>query len=148
MMYLELAVGQFTSKGPAQSWVMVPLFKGLGVSMNIINVYVTSYSIMIIAYSLYYLYLSLGINLPWEKCDPTWANANCVDNFDHSVFKYAPCEDVHDSFKYLKCDDGKCYLNVTLNEQASSLHTCETNKSLLEFLGHHSPAYPSENYWK
>ena len=29
IMYLELAVGQFTSRGPILSWVMVPLFKGI-----------------------------------------------------------------------------------------------------------------------
>jgi hypothetical protein len=28
LMYLELAVGQFTSRGPVLSWVMTPLFKG------------------------------------------------------------------------------------------------------------------------
>jgi SNF family Na+-dependent transporter len=73
-MYLELSVGQFTSRGPVLSWVMVPLFKGVGVSMNIINHYVNIYYIMIIAYSLYYLVLSLNINLPWDKCNPNWAS--------------------------------------------------------------------------
>ena len=73
-MYLELAVGQFTSRGPVMSWVMVPLFKGVGISMNVINNYVNLYYIMIIAYSLYYLVLSLNSTLPWEKCNPSWAS--------------------------------------------------------------------------
>ncbi len=78
MMYLELAVGQFTSKGPALSWVMIPIFKGVGISMNLINNYVNVYYIMIIAYSLYYFYLSLSVTLPWEKCNPEWASASIL----------------------------------------------------------------------
>ena len=34
LMYLELAVGQFTSRGPVLSWVMTPLFKGTFISQN------------------------------------------------------------------------------------------------------------------
>ena len=34
MMYLELAVGQFKSRGPIMSWVMVPLFKGKFIELN------------------------------------------------------------------------------------------------------------------
>jgi SNF family Na+-dependent transporter len=29
IMYLELAVGQFMSRGPLLSWSMIPLFRGL-----------------------------------------------------------------------------------------------------------------------
>jgi SNF family Na+-dependent transporter len=93
LMYLELAVGQFISKGAVISWMMTPLFKGntinfmertlleasltlfwsgVGISMNLINNYVNIYYIMIIGYSLYYLVLSLNSELPWAKCNPEW----------------------------------------------------------------------------
>lgn len=78
IMYLELSVGQFTSRGPVLSWVMVPLFKGVGISMNLINNYVNIYYIMIIAYSLYYLVLSFNTTLPWEKCNPKWASKSKI----------------------------------------------------------------------
>jgi hypothetical protein len=42
--------------------------------MNIINNYVNIYYIMILAYSLYFIALSLRSELPWEKCDPKWAS--------------------------------------------------------------------------
>ena len=29
---------------------------------------------MILAYSLYFIVLSLRSTLPWEKCDPAWAS--------------------------------------------------------------------------
>ncbi len=81
MVYMELAVGQFTSRGPVMSWVMVPIFKGMGISMNLINNYVNIYYIMIIAYSLYYLVLSIvGIfdGLPWSECNPQWASPSMI----------------------------------------------------------------------
>jgi solute carrier family 6 amino acid transporter-like protein 5/7/9/14 len=73
-MYLELAVGQFTSRGPMRAWNMVSMFKGVGLSMNILNSNSNAYYVMVIAYSLYYLVLSFNINLPWEKCDPEWSS--------------------------------------------------------------------------
>ena len=74
IMYLELAVGQFTSRGPILSWVMTPLFKGVGISMNWINNYVNIYYIMLLGYSLYYFVLSLNSSLPWEKCNSSWGS--------------------------------------------------------------------------
>ena len=50
--------------------------------MNMINNYVNTYYIMIIAYSLYYLYLSFDSNLPWEKCDPKWASPSKFDSIN------------------------------------------------------------------
>lgn len=73
-MYLELSVGQFTSLGPMKAWCMVPLFKGVGLSMNILNSNSNTYYVMVIAYSLYYLAISFNWKLPWEKCDPSWAS--------------------------------------------------------------------------
>jgi hypothetical protein len=60
------------------SWVMVPLFKGVGISMNLINNYVNLYYIMIIAYSLYYLVLSVRATLPWSKCVKPWAGDSMI----------------------------------------------------------------------
>ena len=67
IMFMELSVGQFTNRGPVLSWYMIPIFRGVGLSMNIINNYVNIYYILIIGYSLYYLVLSLNSTLPWEK---------------------------------------------------------------------------------
>lgn len=141
LMYLELSVGQFISRGPAKSWFMVPIFKGVGLSINLTNNYVNIYYIMIIAYSLYYLILSFNSTLPWEKCNPKWASPNCVDDFRPSVFNYTECQSVN----YLKCDDGQCYLNTMFN---GTLASCETNKTLLDRVGYWNPIFPSQDYWK
>lgn len=89
VMYLELAVGQFTSRGPILSWVMTPLFKGVGISMNWINNYVNIYYIMLLSYSLYYFVLSLNSSLPWEKCNSSWG----------SISKYTPEVNINSIFK-------------------------------------------------
>lgn len=92
IMYMELSVGQFTSRGPILSWVMIPLFKGVGISMNIINNYVNIYYIMIIGYSLYYLLLSIiglikGV-LPWEECKE-WASISNLINKSFILLKFS-----------------------------------------------------------
>ena len=76
LVFLELCVGQFTSTGPLTCWRMVPLFRGIGLSMNIVNGYLCIYYNMILAYSIYFLYLTLAsipFELPWSKCDPKWS---------------------------------------------------------------------------
>ena len=82
-MYLEISVGQFTSRGPLLSWSMVKLFKGVGLSMNILSLLTTPYYVMVIAYSLYYLVLSFNVDLPWKKCDSTWASESKIGFFEY-----------------------------------------------------------------
>lgn len=74
LFYIELNLGQYTSQGPILCWKMAPIFKGLGISMNIISFYFCLYYNMIIAYSLYYLFYSFDTKLPWSKCDWAWAS--------------------------------------------------------------------------
>lgn len=74
LFYIEVNLGQYTSQGPISCWKMAPIFKGLGISMNIISFYYCIYYNMILAYSLYYLVNSFDIQLPWTKCDWAWAS--------------------------------------------------------------------------
>ncbi len=98
---------------------MVPIFRGIGLSMNIVNSYVNIYYNMIIAYSLYFLVLSLTTRLPWQSCDPSWSSPNCVDDYRPEVFKLVTCDNVTDS---IKCDNGKCISFFTYNGSNS---TCD-----------------------
>lgn len=134
LMYLELAVGQFKSRGPVLSWVMVPLFKGLGISMNVMNNYVNIYYIMVVAYSLYYIYLTCYYitGLPWSECGD-WASENCVSNFTN--FTFNRCEN---ETEQLKCGTD-CFSNI------KNL-TCE-DKDKLDYLGKFDFNFPSLDYW-
>ncbi len=107
---------------------------------------------MILAYSFYFIILSLRSSLPWEKCDPAWASENCVDDFNPEVFKFDKCENLttmmNENIYRLKCDNGKCY-NITeafnLNGVLDKDALCRSNES---FVGWHNPKYPSEDYWQ
>jgi hypothetical protein len=76
MVFLELAVGQFTSTGPLTCWTMTPLFRGIGLSMNIVNGYLCVYYVMIVAYSLYFLIYCFQSVLPWTSCGFSWSSAS------------------------------------------------------------------------
>ena len=52
------------------------VYLGVGIAMNFSNAYVCIYYNLIIAYALYYLVLSFTSNLPWAKCNPSWASVS------------------------------------------------------------------------
>ncbi|CAG0895647.1 unnamed protein product [Cyprideis torosa] len=81
LFYLELAFGQFASLGPVSVWRISPLFQGLGYGMVAISTIVCIYYNVIMAWTIYYAYLSvnLSLSLPWASCDNDWATENCVD---------------------------------------------------------------------
>uniref|UniRef100_A0A4W6FTC4 Solute carrier family 6 member 14 n=1 Tax=Lates calcarifer TaxID=8187 RepID=A0A4W6FTC4_LATCA len=73
---LENAIGQFCSQGPINMWKAVPLLRGVGFSMVMVNTLVSIYYNVIIAYSLYYMFASFQSPLPWSGCF-SWADSNC-----------------------------------------------------------------------
>ncbi|ESO08856.1 hypothetical protein HELRODRAFT_140021, partial [Helobdella robusta] len=78
LFFLELSFGQFASLGPIAIWKINPLFKGLGYSMVITNVIITSYYNVIISWILYYVFASLNSVLPWTSCGNIWNTKFCA----------------------------------------------------------------------
>ncbi|RNA14741.1 sodium- and chloride-dependent neutral and basic amino acid transporter B(0+) [Brachionus plicatilis] len=141
LVFLELGVGQFTSTGPLTCWQMVPLFRGIGLSMNIVNAYLSIFYNMIIAYSLYFLVLSFNSKLPWEECNPQWSSPNCVDDYSPDKFTFTNCMN---SSLYLKCSNGKCF---DINSLDGRIADCNMNETLLQMVGWWNPTFPSQDYW-
>ncbi|BFZ15052.1 hypothetical protein BsWGS_18091 [Bradybaena similaris] len=80
LFFIELAVGQFTSQGPMTCWKMAPIFTGIGYAMVIVSFIVCIYYNMIIAYAIYYMFVSfvnLDDQLPWENCGHWWNTQAC-----------------------------------------------------------------------
>ena len=75
--YVELALGQFTSRGPLGSFEMAPIFNGIGYGMVIICALVCVYYNVIIGWIIYYLYNSFSRELPWASCNNPWNTKNC-----------------------------------------------------------------------
>jgi len=67
---LELALGQFSSKGTVGVWDVVPGFRGVGYGQVIGTGCVTTYYCSLIGLSIYYLIMSFYPILPWTLCSP------------------------------------------------------------------------------
>lgn len=90
MYYLEMILGQFTSRSAVKIWSMNPLFKGVGIGQLLATFAVITYYCSMIALSLHYMFASFDKVLPWSSCQPEWEN--CVDSMPKDNVTIAPGE--------------------------------------------------------
>jgi len=92
MMYMEMAIGQFSSQGPITVWRCSPVFEGIGWGQIIVALYVTLFYSVLSAHSLLYLVLSGRKTLLWASCDNEWNDKETC---------YAPDQNMtgHDFYK-------------------------------------------------
>jgi len=123
---------------------------GIGVSINIANAFFCMLLNMIIAYALYFLVISIShitSELPWAKCNPQWASANCIDDFSSDVFKFTRCDET----RYFKCAEkdsvnfGQCFNKTTID--GSMMSSCSLNPTLMQHVGWWKTSFPSADYW-
>ncbi|XP_012940334.1 sodium- and chloride-dependent GABA transporter ine, partial [Aplysia californica] len=76
--YMEMAIGQYTRQGPIGAiGKMCPFFKGAGVATVVISFLFTTYYIIIITWSFYYMFSCFTDELPWTHCNHTWNSPLC-----------------------------------------------------------------------
>ena len=81
LMFMELAFGQYASLSPVVIFErFCPLFGGIGYGMIIVSAIVMLYYNMIIAWTIFYIFVSFGKTLPWERCEPEWRTPVCYSN--------------------------------------------------------------------
>lgn len=78
LFFLEVSFGQFSSLSPVTIWRICPLFKGVGMGMVIVSAIVCIYYNVIVAWTIYYLFMSFRTTLPWSTCGNSWNTENCV----------------------------------------------------------------------
>ncbi|XP_058462077.1 sodium-dependent nutrient amino acid transporter 1-like [Malaya genurostris] len=78
--YLEMVMGQFSSRGSVKVYDVSPIMRGIGVGQMIAMSIVISYYAATIAVAIRYFFASFASELPWAKCDPSWTDVNCVDS--------------------------------------------------------------------
>jgi SNF family Na+-dependent transporter len=78
MFFLEIALGQAMSVGGLGVWQICPIFKGVGIAANIMVFYLNTFYIVVLAWSLYYLWHSFAYELPWATCGNWWNTPQCV----------------------------------------------------------------------
>ncbi|XP_076447177.1 sodium-dependent proline transporter-like [Babylonia areolata] len=80
LFFMEITCGQFASLSPITVWRISPLFKGVGYGMVIISGIVCVYYNVIIAWTFYYLFMSMRSVVPWDNCNNDWNDERCVEN--------------------------------------------------------------------
>ncbi|XP_037954738.1 sodium-dependent nutrient amino acid transporter 1 [Teleopsis dalmanni] len=83
MYYLEMILGQFTSKGSVKIWSMCPMFLGVGYGQAFATICIITYYSSLIALTLYYMVMSCQTDLPWAYCREEWGEG-CVDSKPNS----------------------------------------------------------------
>ncbi|XP_053661681.1 sodium-dependent proline transporter [Anopheles marshallii] len=79
LFFLETCLGQFSGTGCITVFKIVPLFKGAGIAIVVINFICTAYYNAIISYPLLFLWRSLQAHLPWETCGNAWNTVRCLE---------------------------------------------------------------------
>uniref|UniRef100_A0A1E1X6L8 Transporter n=1 Tax=Amblyomma aureolatum TaxID=187763 RepID=A0A1E1X6L8_9ACAR len=77
MFYLEVAMGQYLSRGGIGVWAIAPMFKGIGIGSLTMMCMSNIYYMVIVAWILFYLVSSFTHTLPWEHCDNHWNTDRC-----------------------------------------------------------------------
>lgn len=85
--YLEMAIGQFTSKGSVKAISTIPILKGVGIAQQIGTTCVVTYYCSLIALVLFYLVKSFAAQLPWSTCWDKWEDLGfqCVSASSNNI---------------------------------------------------------------
>lgn len=75
--FLEISLGQFMQTGPIGAWKICPLMGGIGYATTVITFLMNIYYIVILAWSLYFMFMSFSTVLPWAHCNNLWNTKNC-----------------------------------------------------------------------
>ncbi|KAL7022824.1 hypothetical protein ACKWTF_012396 [Chironomus riparius] len=71
--YLEMIIGQFSSREIIKAFDCVPAMRGIGIGQVICVVFISTYYSSILAITLRYFFFSFNSVLPWSECDLAWA---------------------------------------------------------------------------
>nr|XP_022345993.1 sodium- and chloride-dependent creatine transporter 1-like isoform X2 [Crassostrea virginica] len=139
VLLLEIGLGQYMSKGGLKSWIICPLFQGIGLATLLIDILCSTYYIVILAWGLYYLYVSLRGVLLWETCGNAWNTDRCALSNREYVERLCSPENQNQS---------NSFVNLTLLSNNSlsnfTLNTTVANCSL----GHVTPIDPAVEFWE
>jgi len=81
MFFLECSLGQFLGVGGIGVWKVSPFFKGVGYAALVNAAWLNIYYIVILAWCMFYLLVSLNSVVPWGDCGNYWNSPLCVDPY-------------------------------------------------------------------
>ncbi|XP_055596968.1 sodium-dependent nutrient amino acid transporter 1-like isoform X2 [Uranotaenia lowii] len=77
--YLEMLIGQFSSRGAINVYDSSPAMRGIGYGQIYSTFIVMTYYASLMAVTMRYFVASFSNPLPWSECQDSW-NATCVDS--------------------------------------------------------------------
>lgn len=135
LFFLEVSFGQYGRSGVITIWRISPLFRGIGWAMFLVSSFISIYYNVVIAWALFYLYSSLGSDVPWRHCNNHWNTVACgVENF----LSLKNCTENLKGLWY----NNTCY---TREDDAFEIMSNWTNVSTRA--NHENIAYPSDEYF-
>ncbi|XP_071791970.1 sodium- and chloride-dependent GABA transporter 1-like [Asterias amurensis] len=85
LLLLELGLGQFMAQGGIGIWKISPLFKGIGIASVILVTFTNMYYNVILAWAIYYLFMSFAAVVPWSHCNNPFNTDLCKDPTGYGV---------------------------------------------------------------
>ncbi|XP_022090620.1 sodium- and chloride-dependent GABA transporter 2-like [Acanthaster planci] len=79
LLLMELGLGQFMAQGGIGVWKISPLFKGIGLGSVVILILLDIYYNIILAWGIYYMFMSFTSVLPWSHCGNDFNTYTCRD---------------------------------------------------------------------
>src|SRR5699024_2673589 len=74
---MEVSLGQYLQSGGVVIWIRIPMLKCIGFASMVMIGLCNTYYIVIIAWTLYYLFSSFKSPLPWSHCGNIWNTVAC-----------------------------------------------------------------------
>lgn len=82
MFFMELAMGQMLTIGGLGVFRIAPIFKGIGYAAAVMSCWMNIYYIVILAWAIFYFFMSMRADVPWRTCSNYWNTAYCVNPYD------------------------------------------------------------------
>lgn len=77
LMFMELSFGQYAALGPVAIYKrFCPLLCGLGTGMIIVSAIVMLYYNLIIAWTIFYMFVSFFKEHHWQNCEDEWGRGS------------------------------------------------------------------------
>ena len=124
----------FLVKRVLHSQILVLSVPGVGCAMVTVSLIVCIYYNVIMSYTVYYMVSSFASEVPWSKCDPTWADmSTCYVRGSRAVSNTQLMLDLNtDFFKWLRHHVASVYLTYCLSvmydlqvlQRTGSPHCC------------------------
>ncbi|XP_026839011.1 sodium- and chloride-dependent GABA transporter 1 isoform X2 [Drosophila erecta] len=82
MFFMELALGQMLTIGGLGVFKIAPIFKGIGYAAAVMSCWMNVYYIVILAWAVFYFFMSMRADVPWRTCNNWWNTVNCVNQYE------------------------------------------------------------------